>query len=352
MKVSIGAHIKEGPWGGGNLFFKNIKNHLEANGHKIVNHLLDLDIDVILLTDPRKKSESSSFTHKEIIKYKEKINPKVQVVHRINECDERKNTKSLNEFIYSANQCSDATVFVSNWLKDLYLEQGYKMSSPNVIMSGSNLEVFNSNNKSLWDGKDKISIVTHHWGGNLNKGFDVYERLDEIVGETDYSSLFEFTYIGNLPEGFRFKNTKYLKPLEGLSLATELKKNHIYITASRNEPSGNHHIEGALCGLPIMYINSGALPEYCKDYGIEFNIDNLEEKLMEVINDYPLLIEKLKNYPYNSTQMSLEYENLFNSLTESKYELMNINNKNRVIMKLKKIILLKFLNLFRKNKLW
>ena len=43
MKVSIGAHIKDGPWGGGNLFFKNIKNYLEANGHKVVNHLLDLD---------------------------------------------------------------------------------------------------------------------------------------------------------------------------------------------------------------------------------------------------------------------------------------------------------------------
>ena len=117
MKVSIGAHIKDGPWGGGNLFFKNIKNYLEANGHKVVNHLLDLDIDVILLTDPRKKSESSSFTHKEIIKYKEKINPRVQVVHRINECDERKNTVSLNEFIYSANQCSDATVLLATGLK-------------------------------------------------------------------------------------------------------------------------------------------------------------------------------------------------------------------------------------------
>ena len=352
MIVSIQSKVIQGPWGGGNLFVKNLINYLIKNKIHVLDNLYHENIDVILMTDPLKNSISTNYSLKDIKNYKRYINPNVKIVHRINECDERKNTVSLNEFIYSANQCSDATVFVSNWLKNLYLEQGYKMSSPHVIMSGSNLEVFNSNNKSLWNGKDKISIVTHHWGGNLNKGFDVYERLDEIVGELDYSSLFQFTYIGNLPEGFRFKNTKYLKPLDGLSLATELKKNHIYITASRNEPSGNHHIEGALCGLPIMYINSGALPEYCRDYGVEFNIDNLEEKLMEVKNDYPLLIEKLKNYPYNSTHMSLEYENLFNNLIESKYELMNIKNKNRVIMKLKKIILLKFLNLFRKNKLW
>ena len=37
----------------------------------------------------------------------------------------------------------------------------------------------------------------------------------------------------------------------------ELKKHDIYITASENEPSGNHHMEGALCGLPILFKDSG-----------------------------------------------------------------------------------------------
>ena len=73
MKISIGAHIKEGPWGGGNLFFKNLKNFLENNGHIVINHLLDNDIDLILLTDPRKESESSSYTDIEILKYKKNI---------------------------------------------------------------------------------------------------------------------------------------------------------------------------------------------------------------------------------------------------------------------------------------
>ena len=41
-------------------------------------------------------------------------------------------------------------------------------------------------------------------------------------------------------------------------------------------PSGNHHIEGALCGLPLMYLNSGGTPEYCKDFGLEYSIENLK----------------------------------------------------------------------------
>ena len=38
MKVSIGTKIKEGPWGGGNLFAINLKNYLESNGIEVVNH--------------------------------------------------------------------------------------------------------------------------------------------------------------------------------------------------------------------------------------------------------------------------------------------------------------------------
>ena len=63
MKVSIGTNIKEGPWGGGNLFAKNLTKNLLKQGHKVVYDLADDDIDLILITEPRKTSESSAFTH-------------------------------------------------------------------------------------------------------------------------------------------------------------------------------------------------------------------------------------------------------------------------------------------------
>ena len=113
MKVSIGAEIIDGPWGGGNLFVINLSSHLIEKGHEVVYDLIDDDIDLILLTDPRKSSESSTFTHKNIKRYKKK-NSKVKVVHRINECDERKNTRGLNKFYIKANRIADHTIFVSN----------------------------------------------------------------------------------------------------------------------------------------------------------------------------------------------------------------------------------------------
>ena len=353
MKVSIGAFIKEGPWGGGNLFFKNLKEYLEANGHHVINHLFDDDIDLILLTDPRKKSESSSYTHKEILKYKNYINPSVKVVHRINECDERKKTKGLNQFLFKANQCSDATVFVSDWIKNLYEKQGFNISNPHVVMSGSNSKIFNSDKQNLWDKDEKMKIVTHHWSGNWNKGFDIYEKLDLLLNESKYSEKFEFLYIGNIPNNFSFQNTKVIKPLSGLFLAEELKKCHLYITASRNEPSGNHHIEGALCGLPVLYINSGALPEYCKGYGLEFDVDNFELKLLELKDSYLDVKEAMIKYPYNSEKMCQEYENLFQNLIKEKVEIKNIPKRNNYFRKIgNKIKSFILLNLSKKNKFW
>ena len=71
-------------------FVCNQPFYLKSNGHSVTD-LSHPDIDLILLTDPRSRSESSStFNHIEIEKYKKYVDPNVAVVQRINECDERK----------------------------------------------------------------------------------------------------------------------------------------------------------------------------------------------------------------------------------------------------------------------
>ena len=110
MKISIGTKIKKGPWGGGNLFAINLTNYLENNNHEVVYNLEDDDVDLILLTEPRRTSESSSFTHIDILKYRQFVKSDVVVVHRINECDERKKTNFVNQYLIEANKSADATV--------------------------------------------------------------------------------------------------------------------------------------------------------------------------------------------------------------------------------------------------
>ena len=146
MKVSIGTNIKEGPWGGGNLFAINLKNYLEQRGHIVISNLDDDDIDIILLTEPRKTSESSAYTHIDVWYYKKFIKKDVLVVHRFNECDERKNTKFVNKYLLEANKVADHSIFVSEWLRNLFLGQGEVSKSNEVILAGADNEIFNNDN--------------------------------------------------------------------------------------------------------------------------------------------------------------------------------------------------------------
>ena len=321
MKISIGTNIKEGPWGGGNLFAKNLKIFLEKNGHDVYDNLLVDDLDIILITEPRKTSESSAFTHIDVKRYLDYVNDKTIVIHRINECDERKNTNYVNKYIIQANKIADQTIFVSEWLKSVYVKQGINEKNNNVILAGSNRDIFNSNNFIPWTSDKKLRIVTHHWGANWNKGFDVYDKLDKLIGLDDWKDKIEFNYIGNLPKKFKFENANHIAPLSGNELANAIKQNHLYITGSLNEPSGNHHIEAAQCGLPILYIDSGGVKEYCEGFGIKYDVSNLQEAISIFMKDSELYYENMKNYPFSSEKMCKDFENLFFDLLEKRKEI-------------------------------
>ena len=317
MKVSIGSRIVDGPWGGGNLFAINLRDYLLKNGHEVIFDLSEKDIDVILLTDPRSKKESSStFSHLDILKYKKLINPNVTVIQRINECDERKNTQNINKLYLEASEVSDHVIFVSSWLRDIYLKLGLEKSKTSVILAGSNKLIFNDSNSLFWDGKEKLKIVTHHWSSHKNKGFETYIEIDELLNQNYWSERYEFSYIGNLPSNLIFKNTKVFSPLHGKDLADKLKENHVYITASKNEPSGNHHIEAAQCGLPIIYINSGGIPEYSNGYGIV--IDDLKDSLEKTRSEYIKLKTRLLDYPFNSEKMCDQFVDIFEKIYQEK----------------------------------
>jgi hypothetical protein len=147
------------------------------------------------------------------------------------------------------------------------------------------------------------------------KGFDVYARLDAMLGEAPWQGRAEFTYIGNLPQGFAFTETRHVPPLDGPALASELRRHHVYLSASINEPGGMHHIEGALSGLPVLYRKSGALPEYCGDFGEGFTgPGDFPAALEAMAGNYPRWHERLAAYPHTADRMCGAYLGLFDDM--------------------------------------
>ena len=65
--------------------------------------------------------------------------------------------------------------------------------------------------------------------------------------------------------------------------------------------------------MPILYIKSGGIPEFCNNFGLSFEQD-FEEKLNKIIENYDIYQNKMHSYPYNAEKMCNEYEDLFYDL--------------------------------------
>ena len=326
MKISINYKIKTGPWGGGNRFVKELSDAFVVRGHHVVTSLDDDDIDLILLIDPRWRNRSVSYSFGAVARYLRFDNPNAIVVHRVNECDERKGTRFINGQLARANLVADHTIFVGGWLKKLNVWKNKSAFNSSVILNGANQHIFNSIGHQLWNGTGVLKIVTHHWGSHWNKGFDIYTKLDSMLSQKYWRNKLEFTYIGNLPQEYKFQYAAHIPPLDGNALADELRRHHIYLTASINEPGGNHQNEGALCGLPLLYRNSGCMPEYCDGYGESFSFDTFENSLLKIISNYFTVNNAIASYPHTAKIMCAEYIKLFEELVQNRGDILKRRN--------------------------
>lgn len=304
LKICLGYEIRNGPWGGGNLFLRSIKNHFEKKGAVCVNSLKDTP-DIIMIINPR----SGTLSLRDIRHYKRK-HPKAIVIHRINETDKAKNSRIIDRLRIKANKVSDMVVFVSAWVRDYYIKQGFDTRLSNIVINnGAEESIYNPTGYSRWNPREPLKLVTHHWSDNRMKGTDIYEYFDELLSDPWMRQRFEFTYIGKLPAGSILKNSKYVPPLHGEALARELKNHHVYLTAARWEACPMHPLEGAACGLPVLYIDEGGgTRECCEGFGIQFTKNTFVVSLFKMLQQYLELQPRMKDFPLKASNMNKKYE--------------------------------------------
>lgn len=304
-KIYFNRNVRKTPWGGGSQFLTAMVDFLIKHGHKVVHHF-ENDIDVIFMIDPRYDGDGS-LSINEIYDYKLK-NPKTKILYRVNECDARKGTNDIDNVVMKSMNVSDEVVFISEWLQQYFIKLGYNKKS-HVIYNGCDQSIF----KPIEHNNEKIRLVTHHWSDNWMKGFDIYNQIDQFV--TD-NNQFEFTYIGRYNSQYRPKSTKLIEPLYGENLGKELQKCDIYVTASRYEPCGMHHIEGASCGLPVLYHrDGGAIVDVCKHHGEMYqDFDDFIQKLKIMSNDIDKYRKKIIYRNLDIEKCCNEFMNIIDAL--------------------------------------
>lgn len=309
MKIAFNRQVRRSPWGGGAHFATAFADFLTREGHQ-VTYKLESDVDWIVMLDPR--HEEGGFDVNQIADHKRR-NPNVKVLHRINDTGKTRGGFTLDELIVKANQAvADYTVFISAWVRDYYRDEAWKGNLEEnlkdrykIITNGCDSTFFYSSNINTKP-HTPIRLVTHHWSNNPSKGLDLYEAIDDFI---EQGAPIEFTYVGRYPKTHFPKHTNIVEPLYGQALGDELRKHDVYVTAARWEACGSHHVEGAACGLPVIYHkDGGGVNEMCSRYGVEIsNPGQLRKALTTIVENYADFRRRAESVDLTSETMCRRY---------------------------------------------
>ena len=245
MKIWIEYPFQEGAWGGGNQFLKNLKKIFNSLG--ILGKSPD-DSEAILF--------NSHQDAQKILNLRE-LYPTKKFIHRVDGPMRLYNTleDDRDSIVYHLNQgVADATIFQSQWSLDQNLKMGLNPPRHHKV-------IYNSADSSLFypqarkSTTQKKTIVSTSFSSNIKKGFKVYDFLDKNLEFNNFT----YYFCGRSPVSF--KNIKSLGLLNAPEVAKVLRKSHVYITASENDPCSNSLIEAVFSGLTCFALRSGGHPE-------------------------------------------------------------------------------------------
>lgn len=314
-KVHIIFEFQENGSGGGNQFLLALKRNLSKLGCYTNN---SEDADIILFN-------SYQYVEK-ILDIRKKHGDKI-FVHRVDGPIKLYNHPSdrRDDITYVLNsEIADATVYQSNWSKYKCKESGIKDHAYEVtILNAPDSDIFNPNKKNYSEGNTsfKNRIIITSWSSNLNKGFNDYLWVDRNLDFNKYDVIF----VGNSP--YKFENIKSLSARNSESLADELLKSDMYLTASINDPCSNSLIEAIHSNLVPLALDSGGHTEIVNRSGVGATFKDIKE--------LPLKLEVLERKERrceqslpNLNQVTKEYLDFFELLINNKEDIKKIANYN------------------------
>ncbi len=287
-------------WGGGSQWLLQMVRHLRACGYS-VRFDLRREVDCILVTH-----KQTTFSLEELKAYVAE-RPRVRVIHRINDNDIRKSSKDMDRRLADFDSVASHTVFVSQWLRDYHAERWFDTGRPHsVIHNGADPSHFHPLGAAAWAPPEPLRLVTHHWSDNWAKGFKVYEQVDAMIADGALPGV-ELWVIGRWPQEIAWRAARIFGAVNGAPLGRLLRQCHAYITASLWEPGAMHFVEGAQCGLPVIYHeDGGGTPEVARHFGTGFR-DDPAGAIQEMMARHQEFRAALLANPPSGDQMAVRY---------------------------------------------
>ena len=320
----IRIYFNENPRGFVNSFIKSLYSALQQTGQIEFAGNIEDDYEILFLdefkTGVRSDSLGKNFS-REFRKYMkvrtETAGRKKIVVRAIN----LKQNSRRYGFLYRLEDnrkikllnSADMVIFQSHFQKNFFVKYGYKCKNNTVIHNGADNVIFNDNGSVLWDGKEKLKIISCTMSGHSTKRHDLIAKVSLCRGV-------EVSHIGRWPDSEDKKNVKLLGIFGRENIADAFRSSHIFLHTAVKDPCPSVIFEAICCGLPVIYNDSiGSSKEIVQNNGLPINEGNPQETIEHVKKNYYELKENIKNSRdyYSIARVADQYIKVFSEVSSS-----------------------------------
>jgi glycosyltransferase involved in cell wall biosynthesis len=324
MRVYMNFTETRQPYGGANAFLRSLRDALNARGVSFTHDerssfdvaLLNALTDGLDLTSVRRLADRGRPIVHRKVGYRASG---TQELRRVTDGVVHGDRLQIDFTPYLAH-----SIFQSDYSRDVFGASGFD-GAYTVIHNGVDERVFNTRERphrfsrrlverGYWDGSEPLRVIVSTWSKDENKGFSDYREIDRrLSGRRDI----ELRIVGRVPSDTRFYAFDVIAPRRRLALAALLKRQHVLLQLARFETCSNALIEGINCGLPVVYLDSGANAEIADGYGVDYRGD-LDEALARLRPRYGEIVAASLQNPYRIASVADAYLSVLRSAAGEK----------------------------------
>jgi glycosyltransferase involved in cell wall biosynthesis len=245
--------------GGSYTFHRHFEAYLKAQGLPCSTEMDGGDYDILFVN-------SWTIPYQTILRQKQK-RPHLRVVQRVDGAAQDYGRHDGVDWLQrDVNWLADLTIYQSQYSYQATHERYGLIQQPGpIIHNPVNHQHFTQEGPIMLDwGEHPQRVISVGWSQNPLKGNWRIPQLAQAHSEVEFVVVGRATDVPSLP------NIRKVAFLEHDQLPNALRSASAYLSLIERDACPNVIIEAMACGLPILYLPSGGVPELVRDAGLPF----------------------------------------------------------------------------------
>lgn len=211
-----------------------------------------------------------------------------------------------DDLLFRALQFTDADVFQSEYIRNVFQAEGYAKPGSHVIQNGTDQEVFPLRQRTGWQGTAPLKVFSCTYATRASKRFDVIAAVSDVPGVESF-------HIGAWPAGVDSRRVMMLgrkSPAECAALYRD--EADLFLHPAERDICPNVVVEALSSGVPVLFGTHGGTSEIVRDCGVPIE-GAPAEAVAQARTRYAELITRVRDqhYRFSIHRAAAEYAQVF-----------------------------------------